>query len=611
MIVKMLKLILLCRAQDRASTLEKLCELGVLHVKPVVSPSGSGLDAARTKADVLRRVLEAIPSDKDAASTSSAAVSTPREPAELAKSLQALLESRKTITDRIEALNAEIVRVAPFGAFDPASLAALAAKGVILKLYRAPLKKTPDLPEGVCAEQLGVRKADGYWALFARNDFSWTGADEVRPPEQSVQVMQQTIDDLSGQLAQGEKEFAAAVSERPALQKLLDEAEAAVKFEEVRAGMGDAKIVAYVQGFLPTTAVDAVRGAAAQNGWGLCLEEPGPEDDVPVLLKQPRWSRPIQAVFDGINILPGYQEADISVVFMLFFSLFFAMIIGDAGYGAIFLALTLLFRKKMAKNMLHLMLVTSVATIVWGLISGSIFGIGHEVLAKVGLDKLWVPFLTDDARSAQNIMGMCFLIGAIQITIGHLWNVVDLIREKSLKALEQFGWTLTTWYMFFLADNMIIGGNMVQYIGSPASLVPFTGSALDWMALAGIVLILLFMMKPSEIKDGWFNLALFPLNLISNFTDVVSYVRLYAVGAAGFAVAYAFNSMIFGGEVTILSGIIGALLAFLAHTLNILLCVMGVLVHGIRLNTLEFSNHKGISWSGSPYRPFAKPIQSI
>ena len=126
------------------------------------------------------------------------------------------------------------------------------------------------------------------------------------------------------------------------------------------------------------------------------------------------------------------------------------------------------------------------------------------------------------------------------------------------------------------------------------------------MCVAGIVLIALFMMKPSEIKDQWFNLALLPLNIINNFTDVVSYVRLYAVGAAGFAVAEAFNTMIFGGKVTLVGGIVGAVLVFLAHTLNILLCVMGVLVHGIRLNTLEFSNHKGISWSGSAYRPFAK-----
>ena len=66
--------------------------------------------------------------------------------------------------------------------------------------------------------------------------------------------------------------------------------------------------------------------------------------------------------------------------------------------------------------------------------------------------------------------------------------------------------------------------------------------------------------------------------------------------------------MIFpGGDVSWVGLLVGALLAFLAHTLNVLLSVMGVLVHGIRLNTLEFSNHKGISWSGSAYRPFAKP----
>ncbi len=181
------------------------------------------------------------------------------------------------------------------------------------------------------------------------------------------------------------------------------------------------------------------------------------------------------------------------------------------------------------------------------------------------------------------------------------------MRAKKLKALEQFGWVLTTWFMFFLADSMVLNGNMVGYLH-----LTDAQSALLWKGLGGAMalgtaLILLFMMPPKEIKDGWFNLALLPLNLVGNFTDVVSYVRLYAVGTAGFAVANAFNTMIFGGEVTLLGGLVGAVFAFLAHTLNILLSVMGVLVHGIRLNTLEFSNHKGISWSGSAYRPFAKP----
>ena len=185
--------------------------------------------------------------------------------------------------------------------------------------------------------------------------------------------------------------------------------------------------------------------------------------------------------------------------------------------------------------------------------------------------------------------------------------MADLIRARKLKALEQFGWTLTTWFMFLLADDMVLKGNMLAYLhlSEPAAAALWQG--MTYAFVAGIVLIILFMMPPKEIKDGWFNLALLPLNLVSNFTDVVSYVRLYAVGTAGFAVANAFNNMIFGGGKPWWGLLIGAVLAFAAHTLNILLSTMGVLVHGIRLNTLEFSNHKGISWSGSPYRPFAKP----
>ena len=291
---------------------------------------------------------------------------------------------------------------------------------------------------------------------------------------------------------------------------------------------------------------------------------------------------------------------------MLFFSLFFAMIIGDAGYGAIFLGLTMLMRKKLPVDAFRLLTVTSTATIIWGLVTGTLFGINPEILARVGLDKIQIPFLTDPERSAQNIMGLCFLIGAIQITIGHLWNVVDLIKARKLKALEQVGWILTTWFMFFLADDMVLKGNMLSYLGLSETAAAALWKVMGYALVAGIVLIVLFMMPPKEIKDGWFNLALLPLNLVSNFTDVVSYVRLYAVGTAGFSVANAFNNMIFPGEVSLVGLLIGALLAFLAHTLNVLLSVMGVLVHGIRLNTLEFSNHKGISWSGSPYRPFAK-----
>ncbi len=603
MIVRMKKVTLLCLAHDRAATLEALRGLGVLHVKPVVAPSGSGLEQAREKATGLRRLLEAVPVVEGAQPTGREAFAVVSETSDL-------LDERKEKQAQVDALQAEVARTEPFGSFEPAAVKALADKGVVLKLYRAATKSAPPPPDGVTAQKLAVRKADAFWALFARAPFEWAGAEEQKLPSASLADLQAEIVRLQGELAEGEKKLQAAAGDRALLAGLLTQAEAEVKLQEVRAGMGSAEAISYVQGFAPAEDVDSIRAAAAPHGWGLVVADPGPQDDVPVKLHPPRWASPIKAVFQGISILPGYAEADVSVVFMLFFSLFFAMIIGDAGYGAIFLGLTWWARKKLPKDAVRLLTVTSIATIIWGLITGSVFGMSAGIVERAGLDVLQVPFLTgsDANKVAQNVMGFCFLIGAIQITIGHVWNAVDLIKDKKLKALEQIGWTLSTWFMFLLADDMVLKGNMVGYLGLTEGGLATLWQGMTYAFVAGIALIILFMMPPKEIKDGWFNLALLPLNLVSNFTDVVSYVRLYAVGTAGFAVANAFNNMIFpGGDVSLVGLLIGAVLAFLAHTLNILLSTMGVLVHGIRLNTLEFSNHKGISWSGSAYRPFAKP----
>jgi V/A-type H+/Na+-transporting ATPase subunit I len=601
MIVPMKKVTLLCLAHDRAATLEVLRGLGVLHVKPVVHPAGSGLEQAREKAAGLRRLLEAIPESKEAKPTG-------RDVFAVVSGTSDLLEERKEWQDRLDFLQTEFARLELFGPFDPAAVKALVQKGVILKLYRTSVKSVLPLPAGVTAQKLAVRKADAYWALFARAPFEWAGAEEQRLPEDSLAELQLEARSLQEGLAAIAKELQATSGDRQLLEDLLAQAEAEVKLQEVRAGMGAAEAIAYVQGFAPAADVDRARQAAAQHGWGLVVDDPGPQDDVPVKLHPPRWASPIKAVFKGINILPGYAESDVSVVFMLFFSLFFAMIIGDAGYGAIFMGLSFWARKKLPKDAFHLLLVTSSATMVWGFVTGTIFGINPEILARAGFDKIQIPFLTDPEKSAQNIMGMCFVIGTVQLAIGHLWNVGDLIRAKKLKALEQFGWTLTTVFMFFLADSMVLNGHMVGYLHLSVAASVALWKGLQYAMIIGVVLIILFMMPPKELKDGWFNLALLPLNLVSNFTDVVSYVRLYAVGTAGFAVANSFNNMIFpGGDLSLVGLLIGAVVAFLAHTLNILLSTMGVLVHGIRLNTLEFSNHKGISWSGSPYRPFAKP----
>ena len=101
------------------------------------------------------------------------------------------------------------------------------------------------------------------------------------------------------------------------------------------------------------------------------------------------------------------------------------------------------------------------------------------------------------------------------------------------------------------------------------------------------------------------------LDVISNFVDIISYIRLYAVGAASLSVAQAFNEMALGVGFDGIASLGAALILFAGHTLNIVLAAMGVMVHGIRLNTLEFSGHAGVEWSGIHFKPFRKTEDNV
>jgi len=124
--------------------------------------------------------------------------------------------------------------------------------------------------------------------------------------------------------------------------------------------------------------------------------------------------------------------------------------------------------------------------------------------------------------------------------------------------------------------------------------------------IIGSGLVILFSHPKKNIfKGALLSLADLPLKVISSFSDVVSYLRLFAVGYATVAVAMAFNNMALASGInSIFSGIMAALILFLGHVLNILLALMAVIVHGIRLNMLEFSGHLDMEWSGIKYEPF-------
>jgi V/A-type H+-transporting ATPase subunit I len=205
------------------------------------------------------------------------------------------------------------------------------------------------------------------------------------------------------------------------------------------------------------------------------------------------------------------------------------------------------------------------------------------------LSSLQVGWLTGP-EADDRLMLLCFLLGAVHLSLAHGWQMVLL--WPSLRILAQMGWLILTWVMFFAARSLVL-------------MHDFPLHALGLLGI-GLLLIVVFMRPLRSIPTQWTEYVRLPLDIISQFVDLVSYIRLFAVGAATVAVAQAFNNMAlslgFGGLINSLGA---ALILFLGHSINIALAAMGVLVHGVRLNTLEFASHAGITWSGIKFRPFA------
>jgi V/A-type H+-transporting ATPase subunit I len=182
----------------------------------------------------------------------------------------------------------------------------------------------------------------------------------------------------------------------------------------------------------------------------------------------------------------------------------------------------------------------------------------------------------------------CFFLGTLHLSIAHSWRAY--LKFPSLKALADVGWICILWTAFFLARTLILG-----------EAFPPWGI---WLIATGIVLVILFTNPQANvlraIGEGLGTVA---LSLMNNFTDVISYVRLFAVGLAGLAIADITNTLSSGLGDGVAALAAGVVIILIGHSLNIILGPMSVLVHGVRLNVLEFSGHANVTWSGFAFEP--------
>lgn len=586
MIVPMHKITLLCMAERRATALKRLEELGVLHLTPVTDVKDTpDIESARRELQQAGKAISILSPYRSDINQTTATASSRHE---IAQRCLQLANERKTLNEERGNLLQEITRCKPLGRFDPQTLLSLKEKGLNIKVFRMPLKEAEPFPPAVTAVILHEERGNQWVALISREEFEYNAA-QFKLPERSTVKMDEDLRNTEKRMAQIEEEFTALARFTDSLRPLSSAAQHKLEMAEAHAGMNTTEDLAYLQGFCPEPYLSELRETARQAGWGLVVDAPEPKKEaVPTLVKYPRVVRPVKAVFDMLQILPGYNEADISAVFLIFFSIFFAMLIGDAGYGLLFLLATLFARRKFKKAPAYpftLFTILSAATILWGIITGNYFGIPPESLPAF-MRGIRIPWLLE----SENIMQLCFIIGAIHLTIAHLWNAAIYYPDK--RWLAQIGWIGLVWTMFILASVVVLNLPLPRVLTATL----FGG---------GIILVAAFMTPPAQLKQEWINHAMLPLNVVSCFVDVVSYIRLFAVGMASLQVARSFNDMAATvGMSHIIALPLSALILLLGHGLNIMLCGLGILVHGVRLNTLEFSLHKNLEWAGFPYKPF-------
>ena len=292
------------------------------------------------------------------------------------------------------------------------------------------------------------------------------------------------------------------------------------------------------------------------------------------------------------------------LVISLLFGIFFAMIFGDAGYGGILVLLSLIgIGKAKGKGQpaplaMQMFLYLGLLTVVWGTATCNWFGIPVDYI-PAWLKNLSVPAIsnvTEESIRNANLMQFCFTLGLIQLTIGHIISIVRNIRSPQI--LGHVGSIAMLCGMYVVVLSLVVSAERYQ-INQPVMIAVGGGFALNFIFSnyqTGI---------GQSIVDSLKNIITMFLGVVNVFADIMSYIRLWAVGLAGSAISATVNQMA-GPALGSFLIFLGVLLLFFGHGLNYIMNVLSVIVHGVRLNTLEFSNHVGLTWAGFKYEPFAE-----
>ncbi len=610
MIVPMKKVSVIVQAHNKSSMLKALRKEGVLHIftESVRTETSEVLkkqydDLAKVRSSILDKANpKKLPKQKSVSEEVFV---------ELHEWYQQLLDTRATLEQEVAQDNTSIEQLRPWGDFDPEEIAKLSREGVNLAFYTLSKKDLKALDPAIPYIELAPMGQLQAIAVVDAVLDSGVGATRFNLPQKSLSDLEERNAYDKQRLVEIDASLKEALIYLDAYQYRMDRTEQELRFDQVSATSDGGEDLTWITGYLPAPEEKAFSTFASNQGWAYLIDDPTEEDEPPTQVRYTKGTGIIKPVFDILGTVPGYRENDISLWFLLFFTLFFAMIIGDAGYGLVFFlaAVGLHIKARKANTMVLLIYVLSIATIVWGSLTGTWFGSKMILQSIPFLQNLVIPSISSypelfglDAVTAQNqVMKFCFIIGTVQLSLACVLNIVHKAPKKDLSLFADVGWMIDVLALYFVVLQLVVGESVnFAYVGGAVGL--------------GFVLVVVFGEQGPGIRfgkglaaglGGFFTTF---LNTISCFSNIMSYIRLFAVGMASVAIAQSFNSMA-GGMLSGFAAVAGILVLIVGHSLNLVMGLLSVVVHGVRLNLLEFSGQLGMEWTGISYEPFSQTVQ--
>ena len=512
-------------------------------------------------------------------------------------------------------LNAEIGRLEkaaeelrPWGAFDVEATRKLAARGIVLRYFFTQRntfdKQLAEWSERYTVSEVSRTDATVWFVVVAKPGEEVTlDAQEMKTPTMDIREAERRIAEAEGKLRTLDAEFSRAAASEALLAQYacsLKERLQGVRVKATAQEAADGTLVV-MEGWAEKETSDKVDALLEQYPNVVYLKgDPTPEDDTPVKLKNNWFARIFELVGD-MYARPKYGTMDLTPFFAPFYMLFFGICLNDAGYGAI---LALLGAWMLAKNRQPGMMrqaawfatLCGLTTVVVGLACGSVFGVNLKEYFPS------IPFFDFQG----SFFSIALAIGVVQIVFGMMLKVVMISATVGFRySLGTLGWLL-----------VILGGSIAGGLPllNPEWVIPFyTTSSPAFYATLGVgAVLMLFFNSPGKNPLLNFGLGLWDTynNLTGILSDVLSYIRLFAIGLSGGILATVFNALA-DGFVPEGSGIVVRLLIMIpillvGHGINLFMSTISSFVHPMRLTFVEFYKNAGFEMSMRSFDPLRK-----